>query len=273
MPAGALAPDFALPTDDGRWHSLTGLLDRGRPLLVWFIDPQCSGCKSLLAELSDWQERLGERVTIQVISRGSSRANHSWRHVYPHVKALFAEEWFVASHYQAYWTPAAALIDGDGFIAADMAFGPNAVRALMTRLLAPEVRLPLTGAPLPAIERPWLTATTLVNAAGETVQIADILNGHTTALLSWDAQCTQCQSLEPALTAWSRQPPAGAPRLFLITTGPAGVPEALRASQETTATEGLRFEKAVFTSLFALDDQKEGMAAFVEKRTPKFRNR
>lgn len=49
--------------------------------------------------------------------------------------------------------------------------------------------------------------------------------------------------------------------------------EALRASQETTASEGLRFEKQVFTSLFALDDQKEGMAAFREKRPPVFTHR
>lgn len=49
--------------------------------------------------------------------------------------------------------------------------------------------------------------------------------------------------------------------------------EALRASQETTGAEGLRFEKQVFSSLFALDDQKEGMAAFREKRPPEFTNR
>ena len=49
--------------------------------------------------------------------------------------------------------------------------------------------------------------------------------------------------------------------------------EALRASQETTAAEGLRFERALFTSLFALDDQKEGMAAFREKRAANFTHR
>jgi enoyl-CoA hydratase len=49
--------------------------------------------------------------------------------------------------------------------------------------------------------------------------------------------------------------------------------ESLRASLETGAAEGLRFEKQVFTSLFALDDQKEGMAAFREKRAPRFTNR
>lgn len=48
---------------------------------------------------------------------------------------------------------------------------------------------------------------------------------------------------------------------------------ALRASQETTAAEGLRFEKQVFASLFALEDQKEGMAAFREKRAANFTHR
>jgi enoyl-CoA hydratase len=49
--------------------------------------------------------------------------------------------------------------------------------------------------------------------------------------------------------------------------------EAVNRSYETTLVEGLRFERRLFHSMFALDDQKEGMAAFVEKRTPNFRNR
>jgi len=49
--------------------------------------------------------------------------------------------------------------------------------------------------------------------------------------------------------------------------------QALRASQETTTAEGLRLERTLFASLFALDDQTEGMTAFVEKRKPEFRHR
>ena len=49
--------------------------------------------------------------------------------------------------------------------------------------------------------------------------------------------------------------------------------EAVNRSYETTLSEGLRFERRVFHSMFALDDQTEGMSAFVEKRTPNFRNR
>ncbi len=48
---------------------------------------------------------------------------------------------------------------------------------------------------------------------------------------------------------------------------------ALRASQETSLAEGLRFEKQAFASAFALDDQTEGMAAFREKRPPSFHDR
>jgi enoyl-CoA hydratase len=49
--------------------------------------------------------------------------------------------------------------------------------------------------------------------------------------------------------------------------------EAVNRSYETTLAEGLRFERRVFHSMFATEDQKEGMAAFTEKRTANFRNR
>jgi len=49
--------------------------------------------------------------------------------------------------------------------------------------------------------------------------------------------------------------------------------EAVNRAFETTLAEGVRFERRVFHSLFATEDQKEGMAAFVEKRPPKFKHK
>ena len=49
--------------------------------------------------------------------------------------------------------------------------------------------------------------------------------------------------------------------------------EAVNRAYETTLAEGVRFERRIFHSLFATEDQKEGMAAFVEKRKPRFKNR
>ncbi len=49
--------------------------------------------------------------------------------------------------------------------------------------------------------------------------------------------------------------------------------ETVNRSYETTLSEGIRFERRVFHAMFATDDQKEGMAAFTEKRKPGFKNR
>ena len=49
--------------------------------------------------------------------------------------------------------------------------------------------------------------------------------------------------------------------------------EMVNAAYETTLSQGVIFERRLFHSLFATDDQKEGMEAFVEKRQPHFKNR
>jgi enoyl-CoA hydratase len=49
--------------------------------------------------------------------------------------------------------------------------------------------------------------------------------------------------------------------------------EAVNRSYESTLGEGLKFERRLFHSMFATEDQKEGMAAFLEKREAQFRDR
>ena len=49
--------------------------------------------------------------------------------------------------------------------------------------------------------------------------------------------------------------------------------DAVNRAFETTLAEGLRYERRAFQSLFATADQKEGMAAFLEKREPQFRDK
>jgi len=49
--------------------------------------------------------------------------------------------------------------------------------------------------------------------------------------------------------------------------------ETINAGYEMTLQQGIRFERRMFMSMFTTQDQKEGMAAFVEKRKPHFKNR
>ena len=51
------------------------------------------------------------------------------------------------------------------------------------------------------------------------------------------------------------------------------VKEAVNRSQEVGLSEGLLFEKRLFHALFATEDRREGMAAFLEKREPQFRDK
>ena len=48
--------------------------------------------------------------------------------------------------------------------------------------------------------------------------------------------------------------------------------EMVNRAYETTLAEGIRFERRLFHSMFATKDKAEGMAAFVEKRKPEFKD-
>nr|WP_198984879.1 enoyl-CoA hydratase [Herbaspirillum sp. ASV7] len=50
------------------------------------------------------------------------------------------------------------------------------------------------------------------------------------------------------------------------------VKDSVNRAYETTLTEGIKYERALFYSCFATEDQKEGMKAFLEKRPPSFKN-
>jgi enoyl-CoA hydratase len=74
------------------------------------------------------------------------------------------------------------------------------------------------------------------------------------------------QLLAEALKAADKIASFSAPAVMMIK-------EAIDHAFETPLSQGVRFERGKFYSLFATEDQKEGMAAFVEKRPAKFQNK
>ncbi len=72
--------------------------------------------------------------------------------------------------------------------------------------------------------------------------------------------------MEEALAVGSRIAGYSLPVVMMIK-------ESVNRAYETTLSEGVLFERRLFHSQFALEDQKEGMAAFIEKRKPVFKNK
>jgi enoyl-CoA hydratase len=72
--------------------------------------------------------------------------------------------------------------------------------------------------------------------------------------------------MEEALSAAAKIAGYSAPVVMMMK-------ESINRAYESTLAEGVLFERRLFHSQFALEDQKEGMAAFVEKRKPTFKHR
>jgi peroxiredoxin/uncharacterized membrane protein YphA (DoxX/SURF4 family) len=136
LPVGELAPAFDLPALDGGSLSLAKLLERGQPVVLFFMSPNCGPCGGLLPDLVRWQRALRERVTTIVVSAGSLEEN---------VDAFGAagvldlavdapEEVFHA--YRVAATPSAIAIDRSGRIASAPAGGlhmPEVVMRIVVR--------------------------------------------------------------------------------------------------------------------------------------------
>ncbi len=74
------------------------------------------------------------------------------------------------------------------------------------------------------------------------------------------------QLLDTAMEAAAKIASMSMPAVYMVK-------ESVDRAYETTLSEGVRFERRMFHSLFATEDQSEGMQAFIDKRSPNFRNR
>jgi peroxiredoxin len=236
LPVGAQAPTFALSNLHGELLTLDVLRASDKPVLLLFSDPGCGPCTALLPEVGRWQRDYANKLTLAVISRGSSEANRvkSSEHGITHV--LLQKDREVAESYQAFGTPSAVLVRVDGTIGSPLAQGAEAIRGLVDSAMSlPVLRTPSlarttqaigngNGA-TPALRQPAgikrgepAPQFTLPHLSGKRLSLAD-LRGNETLVLFWNPNCGYCQHILKDLKAWEAGPPEGAPQLLVISTG------------------------------------------------------
>jgi peroxiredoxin len=243
LPVGAEAPAFSLQGLYGETLTLEALRARGKPVMLLFTDPNCGPCTTLLPEVGRWQHEHVEKLTISLISRGTPEENRTKSAEHGVVSVFLQEDWEVSEHYQVEGTPSAVLVQPDGTIGSPLAAGPEEIRSLVTRTVGEPAQLPVhpqqaQGEPCPncgqvhadngqatqqaapagpAIGEP-APPLKLPNLRGKKVNLA-AFRGKKTLVLFWNPGCGFCQQMLDDLKDFEANPPEGAPKLLVVSSG------------------------------------------------------
>lgn len=241
LPVGSPAPGFSLTGLYGETMTLDALRARGKPVLLISSDPGCGPCNALLPEIGKWQRDYSGDLTIAMISRGSVDANRAKVAEHGISNVLLQQDREVAQLYLSYGTPSAWVVQADGKIGSPLAQGRDGIRELVARTAgapvppsAPQAAPSGAGtgngnaprpAPAPAqAQAPAVQvgdlapAVTLPDLDGNTVELSSF-KGEKTLVVFWNPGCGFCKRMTEDLKAWEANPPEGAPKLLLISTG------------------------------------------------------
>jgi peroxiredoxin len=130
LSVGSEAPEFFLPTLDGKGRSLGEVLEPGPALLV-FSDPGCGPCVALLPEVARWQAEHGAILQPILITSGGADINRAVVQEHGLNAVLWDEQRDVARAYRADGTPAAVVVSRAGRIASVTVLGGPAINRLV----------------------------------------------------------------------------------------------------------------------------------------------
>jgi peroxiredoxin len=232
LPVGSAAPNFTLQTLAGESTTLQALRTAGKPVVLLFADPGCGPCNAMLPEIGRWQQEFASRLVVAVVSRGTIAANHPKASEHGLTHILLQRDREVAQAYAVNGTPSAVLIGQDGTVGSTLAQGADAIRALVHRALPlgglkvlPMADAYRNGNGTASASRPAAIAVIgkpapefrLPDLGGQVVSLSDF-RGDRTLVLFWRPSCGFCQRMLTDLHAWETHPPAGAPRLLVVST-------------------------------------------------------
>ena len=244
LPVGTEAPAFSLQGLYGETLTLEALRARGKPVMLLFTDPNCGPCTALLPEIGRWQQEHVEKLTVSLISRGTPEENRTKSAEHGLSSVLLQGDWEISEAYQVEGTPSAVIVEPDGKIGSPLAAGPEAIRSQVARTVEEPAQLPMhpqqaqegepcpncgqvhadngqaaqQAAPVgPAIGEP-APPLKLPNLKGKKVNLA-AYRGKKTLVLFWNPGCGFCQQMLDDLKAWETDPPEGAPKLLVVSTG------------------------------------------------------
>jgi hypothetical protein len=128
---GTPAFPLDLPNVAGGRSTLYDLLQEGKPVLLIFMDPVCSGCNELMPEIAEWQKTITQ-IVIAVICRGSADVNREKAENHHLTNVLYVPDekivFTIAAQYRLRYTPMAVLVLADGTVGTEPIGRPDSIR-------------------------------------------------------------------------------------------------------------------------------------------------
>ena len=251
QPAGGLpvdeeAPPFALKGLHGETLTLEALRSPGKPVMLFFTDPNCGPCTAMLPEVGRWQEEHAQKVTLALLSRGAPEENKTKAQEHGVQNVVLQEDWEVSESYEVRGTPSAILISPDGKVASPVAGGAEGIRALLAYAVGEHDQLPMQpqqpqtqGQPCPNCGKVHPNGNgaaqqaermgpkvgepapevRLADLGGNEVSLQEDFRGKDSLVLFWNPGCGFCQQMLPDLKEWEANTPEDAPKLLVVSAG------------------------------------------------------
>jgi peroxiredoxin len=229
--AANVAPNFLLPALDGPAVSLDALRGAGLPILIFFSDPNCTACQTLLPEIAEFEQKFSHAVTVVLVTRGSADANRE--KIQGRVsRVLLQRDREVMALYGAAGTPSAILINADGTLNGAIAQGDAEIRqrlAPFVQSLLPPAHQP--HAPEGAAVAPVASVAAVAAVVGDEAPEVDLtdlageglslerFSNQARVILFWNPGCGYCRRMLPDLKAWEGEEGADRPQLIIVSSG------------------------------------------------------
>ncbi len=151
LPVNAVAPRFNLLDLSGVERTLESILDRGQPLLLIFMSPDCRTCGEMLPEVRRWQSTLADRLSIAVITHGAGATNRAMLDEHGIADVMLQQDTELMKSFRIRLTPTAVLLTPDGRIANPLAEGALAIEPLIRLTLRRRLSMAATT---PGVRQP-----------------------------------------------------------------------------------------------------------------------
>jgi peroxiredoxin/uncharacterized membrane protein YphA (DoxX/SURF4 family) len=224
LPIGSPVPQFELPNLNGKEISVRDLINRGKPVLFFYVSPTCQPCEALLPEIAGWENELGEKINFVFISNGSAKDNLAKFNSETNREILLQKDREIADVLKTQWTPTAILINAKGMIASHPMAGDVAIRGLLEKIKSQnlddeflyvnsnesnenDIKI---GQDIPEFE--------LNDIKGKTLSAKDF-KGKKTIVTFWSMTCPFCVDMMEELKDWEKVKGQDEPDLIVFSDG------------------------------------------------------